>query len=38
MGDTTHSASGSDYWIFEGELLVELRNRMEAADFEDKIA
>lgn len=34
MGYTTPSASGSDYWMFKGELLVELRNRKEAESLE----
>lgn len=33
-GYKTPTASGSDYWMFEGELLVERRNRLESENFE----
>jgi len=35
MGYKTPSASGSDYWMFEGELLDERRRRLEAEQFEE---
>ena len=34
MGYKTPTANGSDYWAYDGELLVERRRRMEAAQFE----
>jgi hypothetical protein len=34
MGYKTPAASGSDYWIFEGELIDERRRRMEAEQFD----
>jgi hypothetical protein len=34
-GYKTTSVSGSDYWMFEGELLDERRKRIEADSFED---
>jgi len=33
-GYKSTSVSGSDYWMFDGELLSELRNRIEAENFE----
>ena len=36
MGYRTPAASGSDYWMFDGELLDERRRRMEAEHFEEK--
>ena len=38
MGYVTPSASGSDYWMFDGELLVERRNRLEAETYEETVA
>lgn len=35
LGYSTPAASGSDYWMFEGELLDERRNRMEAEQFDE---
>lgn len=35
LGYTTPSASGPEYWMFEGELLDERRRRMEAAQFDE---
>jgi hypothetical protein len=35
LGYKTPSASGSDYWIFDGELLDERRRRMEAEQFDE---
>jgi hypothetical protein len=35
MGYRTPAASGSDYWMFDGELLDERRRRMEAEHFEE---
>jgi len=34
LGYKTPTASGSDYWMYEDELLVERRNRIEAENFE----
>ena len=34
MGYKCTSVSGSDYWMFEGELLDERRIRLESAQFE----
>ena len=34
MGYKSTSVSGSDYWMFEGELLDERRIRLESAQFE----
>lgn len=34
LGYKTSSASGSDYWVFDGELLDERRRRLEAETFE----
>lgn len=36
MGYRTPAARGSDYWMFDGELLDERRRRMEAEHFEEK--
>lgn len=36
LGYSTPAASGSEYWMFDGELLVERRNRMEAEQFDEK--
>ncbi|MEA3299915.1 MAG: GIY-YIG nuclease family protein [Pseudomonadota bacterium] len=35
LGYSTPSASGSEYWMFDGELLDERRNRMEAEQFDE---
>lgn len=35
LGYNTPAASGSEYWMFEGELLDERRNRMEAEQFDE---
>jgi len=35
MGYKSTSVSGSDYWMFDGELLDERRVRLEAAKFEN---
>lgn len=37
LGYKTPSASGSDYWIFDGELLDERRRRMEAEQFDENL-
>ncbi|SMF93925.1 T5orf172 domain-containing protein [Methylomagnum ishizawai] len=37
LGYKTPSASGSDYWIFDGELLDERRRRMEAEQFDETL-
>lgn len=37
LGYKTTAASGSDYWKFDGELLDERRNRIEAEQFNDLI-
>jgi len=34
MGYKTPSASGSEYWMFDGELLDERRQRLEAEQFD----
>lgn len=36
LGYKTPAASGSDYWVFEGELLDERRRRMEAEQFNEQ--
>lgn len=36
MGYMSTSASGSDYWMFDGELLDERRRRMEAERFDEE--
>ena len=38
LGYTTPAASGSEYWVFEGELLDERRRRLEAAQFDEQSA
>jgi hypothetical protein len=35
MGYTTPTASGSDYWMYDGELLDERRKRLEAKQFNE---
>lgn len=35
LGYSTSAASGSEYWMFDGELLDERRRRMEAAQFDE---
>lgn len=35
LGYKTTAASGSDYWMFDGELLDERRRRLEAVQFEE---
>lgn len=35
LGYKTPSASGSEYWLYEGELLDERRRRMEEAQFDE---
>jgi len=37
LGYKTTAASGSDYWVFDGELLDERRNRLEAEQFNELI-
>jgi hypothetical protein len=36
LGYKTPTASGSEYWMFEGELLDERRRRLEAEQFDEK--
>ena len=36
LGYKTPTASGSEYWMFEGELLDERRRRIEAEQFDEK--
>lgn len=38
LGYSTPAASGSEYWMFDGELLDERRNRMEAEQFNETAA
>jgi hypothetical protein len=38
MGYTTPSASGSEYWMYDGELLDERRRRIEAELFEEPLS
>lgn len=37
LGYQTPAASGSEYWMYEGELLDERRRHMEAQQFEESI-
>jgi hypothetical protein len=36
MGYKTPAASGTEYWMFEGELLDERRRRVEAEQFDQE--
>jgi hypothetical protein len=38
MGYKTTSVSGSDYWVYDGELLDERRRRLEEQEFGDQSA
>jgi len=38
LGYKTPTASGSEYWMIEGELLDERRRRLEAEQFDEKVA